>query len=85
MQKSMLDMVMSQIGDVSRYLPKGMALRQCHMHGSYLQHYKQEANCPTCASMLPDGVSGNGTSPTQIEYYIDIRDGINPHKDHDMF
>lgn len=75
MQKSILDMVMSQIGPVARYLPKGMRIMNCDMHGSYLAHYKsKEPVCPVCKDMVPDpnNNQGNGPTASEVEHYIDI-------------
>lgn len=68
--KSMLDMVMSQIGPVSRYLPRGMEICQCEIHGSYLSHYKaKDKACPVCKESVS---TGNGSTATQVEHYIDL-------------
>ena len=78
-----LSEVVGQIGE--RYLPRGMKLYDCHIHGLFLAHYTTPADkviCPICA--IPTQ-NGNGTTATQIEHYIDLKHGIDPTKDRDGF
>ena len=68
-----------QIGlaGVAKYLPKGMKLHTCEMHGMYLQHYTQSTpSCPACAHWASLN-GGNGTTATEIEHFIDVKDHIN--------
>lgn len=63
-----------QIGleSISRYLPKGYKLCPCDLHGAYLTHYTaKEPLCPLC---IKTG-GGEGVTATQVEHYIDLRDG----------
>ena len=65
-----------QIGleTVTRYLPKGMKLHNCEMHGMYASHYKETSPlCPICPSINPEG---NGTTASQVELFIDLKDAI---------
>jgi hypothetical protein len=68
----------NEIGEegVSRYLPKGMKLCNCHMHGKYLAHYSDKNPlCPLCTQSTVSG-EGNGTTASDVELFIDIRDAI---------
>jgi hypothetical protein len=64
-----------------RYLPRGMRIDNCDVHGGFLTHYKaKEALCPLCIKQDP---AANGTTATEVEHFINIRDvlapGQNPH------
>ncbi len=68
------------IGTVERYLPRGMKLGYCDMHGHYLKHYTSDGICPQCIGHDP---KSDGTTASDMEHYIEIRqalgmDGINP-------
>lgn len=78
--KNNLQKAIDQVGleAVVRYLPKGMSLHNCTMHGKYLAHYTTPADkltCPLCNFPTQDG---NGTTATEVEHYIDIRDAVAP-------
>lgn len=63
----------NQIGmdGVIRYLPKGMRLHPCDIHGYYLAHYKNtNPVCPLCS--MPTQ-TGEGVTATQVEKEIDER------------
>jgi len=65
-----------QIGleTVTKYLPKGMKLCQCDMHGGYLAHYTDKNPlCPLCQVATN---AGNGTTASEVELYIDLHDMI---------
>lgn len=71
--KNGLQKSMEQIGVEStlRYLPKGMKLCNCDVHGYYLAHYKTtNATCPLCPIQNP---AANGTNATEVEHYIDLQ------------
>jgi hypothetical protein len=81
-KKHPLEDVIKSIGadGVSKYLPKGMKLHYCDLHGHYLSHYSGEGLCSLCVNPNPEA---NGTSASEIEHYINIRemvgmDGTNP-------
>ena len=58
---------------VTRYLPKGMKIHPCDLHGHYLAHYKEpDPVCPLC---IKTG-GGEGTSATDIEHWINIKDNV---------
>lgn len=74
--KNGLQKSIDQIGEFNtlRYLPKGMKICNCDVHGSYLAHYKTEnPTCPLCPLQDP---SANGTNATEMEHYIDIKDVV---------
>jgi hypothetical protein len=61
---------------VERYLPKGMKLYPCDIHGHFLEHYSnKEPVCPLCISHNP---KAEGTPATQVEHFINIRDMVAP-------
>ncbi|AGR46887.1 hypothetical protein JL_4 [Bacillus phage JL] len=68
----------NQIGmeGVVRYLPKGMKLHPCDLHGSFLAHYKDEL--PTCPLCIQHNHAAEGTTATEVEHYINIRDLVAP-------
>jgi hypothetical protein len=73
----------NQIGmeGVVRYLPKGMKLHPCDLHGMFLSHYKAEN--PVCPLCVQTG-TGEGTTATDVEHYINIRDMVAPpHNPHE--
>lgn len=59
------------LGTVTRYLPKGMKLHTCDIHGKFLCHY-QDTNpiCPLCANISSDG---NGQDATQTELAMNLK------------
>lgn len=63
------------LGAVTRYLPKGMKLCDCDIHGKFLCHYSDSnPMCPLCANVTN---SGNGQDATQTELAINFRDLAN--------
>ena len=75
-QHPLADVVKSiGVDGVQKYLPKGMKLNYCDLHGHYLQHYSGDGLCPLCTGHNPEA---DGTTATQVEHYIDIRDAIDP-------
>lgn len=63
-----------QIGEdaVIRYLPKGMKLCSCDIHGKFLCHYSDSNPiCPLCANVTNEG---NGQDATSTELAINLRD-----------
>lgn len=71
--KNGLQKAIDQIGEIGvlRYLPKGLKLHNCDIHGKYLAHYKQDNPlCPLCPA--PTG-NGNGTTATEVEHLIELR------------
>jgi hypothetical protein len=68
----------NQLGEITvgRYLPKGAKLHDCDMHGKYLAHYTDSsALCPMCIKHDP---RAEGTTATEVELYIDLRDMLAP-------
>lgn len=51
----------------------GMAMGFCDLHGHYA--FTKVADCPVCPSP-------NGTTATEVEHYIDIKDAIDPTSGH---
>lgn len=77
-EKNAIQKSIDQIGleATVRYLPKGMKLYPCDIHGHYLAHYTDRmALCPLCIEHNPEA---EGTTATQVEHFIDIRDAIAP-------
>lgn len=74
--KNNIQKAVDQIGELTvlRYLPKGMKLHDCPMHGKFLAHYKDEN--PLCPLCNMDSGSGNGTTATDMQHYIEIRDAV---------
>jgi hypothetical protein len=74
-----LQKAIDQLGEltVARYLPKGMKLHPCLVHGHFLAHYK-DANpvCPLCIPSTESG-NGNGTTSEEVELFINLKDAIN--------
>lgn len=73
-----IEAVLGQLGTeaFNRYLPKGMRLHNCAVHGNYLAHYSSPADklsCPTCSIAT---TNGNGTTATAVQHYIDMRDQV---------
>jgi hypothetical protein len=78
MDKNGLQKSIDQIGleGVVKYLPKGMKLHPCDLHGHFLSHYSDtNPTCPLCISHSP---VAEGVTATEVEHYIDIRDMIAP-------
>lgn len=76
MSKNELQKSIDQIGEgtVLRYLPKGMKVHPCDIHGNFLSHYKDKNPlCPLCSADTGDG---NGTTASEVELFIDMRDGL---------
>lgn len=78
-----LQKAIDQLGEVTvqRYLPKGMKINNCDIHGGFLSHYSDpNPLCPLC--IVPE-TKANGTDATDMEHYIDLKDaiapGTNPH------
>lgn len=72
-----------QLGEdaVLRYVPKGMKLHPCDIHGKFLAHYKDSNPlCPLCSA--PSG-NGNGTTASDIELFIDLKDAVNKEINHE--
>lgn len=78
---SNLQKAIDQIGQeviLERYQPKGMKLHFCQIHGAFLSHYSDKnPECTTCREMMASN-EGNGTTATQVEHFINIRDMIAP-------
>jgi len=75
---SNLSKACAQIGPmaVQKYLPKGMALHPCDIHGHFLSHYSNDNPlCPLCISHNP---AAEGTSASDVELYINLRDANGP-------
>ncbi|MMZ43585.1 hypothetical protein D1872_51450 [compost metagenome] len=76
--KNTIQKSIDQIGlsAVERYLPKGMRIHPCDIHGHFLAHYTDENPiCPLCIKHNPQA---EGTNATDVELYIDLRDSIRP-------
>ena len=76
MNRNELQKAVDQIGEVGviQYLPKGMKLHDCPIHGKFLSHYKDSNPlCPLCNTATNDG---NGVNATDAEVAIDIRDAL---------
>lgn len=79
LQKSIEQMGKEQ---VSRYLPKGMRIHTCNMHGGFVAHYKNKSPlCPLCIKEAPP-TEGNGITATQVELFIDMRDNMQAVQDY---
>lgn len=76
-KKHPMEDVIKSIGidGAQKYLPKGMKLLYCDLHGHYLQHYKTDGLCPLCVA---HDAKAEGTTATEVEHYINIRDLIDP-------
>lgn len=76
--KSNYDLVKSQIGDVR--LPSGVKACECPIHGTYLAVDKKDSDCPCpyCSVYMDTNTNdkGNGTTASQLEQAIDVRDAI---------
>ena len=79
--KSGLQKAIDQIGITpiaEKYYPKGMRVLQCQIHGAYMAHYTDpNPVCPTCMT-ITNCSEGNGTTATEMEHYIDLRDMCSP-------
>lgn len=70
--KNGLQKAMDQIGSfaVAKYIPKGMKICPCDLHGAFLSHYKNTSPlCPLCIKTDP---SANGTISGEVSLYIDL-------------
>lgn len=79
MEGNNLQKAIDQIGmmGVQKYLPKGMKLHPCDLHGHFLSHYS-DSN-PTCPLCIKHDPQAEGTTATEMELFIDLRDaGIAP-------
>ena len=72
--KTELQKSIDQIGidTVVRCL-RGANIHYCEMHGHYATAKDSEPTCPVCALTVGNG-TGNGTTATEVEHYIDIKD-----------
>lgn len=79
-----LQKAIEQLGEITvqRYLPKGMAMHNCDIHGGFLSHYK-DSN-PLCPLCITPETKANGTDASDVELYINLRDALapatNPHE-----
>ena len=82
---SALQKAVDQIGVMGindRYAPRGMKVYFCEIHGAYLSPIgEQNPTCPLCQAAT---TNGNGTTATQVEHFINVRDMVapptNPHE-----
>ena len=80
--KNGLQKAIEQIGEASvlKSIPTGARICRCDLHGHYMVMADiTQPMCPLCPATPPN----NGTTATEVEHYIDIReaignDGINP-------
>lgn len=80
--KNNIQKSIDQIGleGVMRYLPKGMLLMNCDMHGKYLSHYSSKEHiCPLCVQTG----TGEGVTATEVEHLIDLREQYEEHNNED--
>lgn len=73
--KNEIQKAIDQVGQdaIQRYLPKGMKLNPCAIHGHYLTHYTDSlAVCPLC---IKTG-TGEGVTATQVEHWINLKDSV---------
>ena len=81
-----LQKAVDQIGIVcirEKYEPKGFKVCNCEVHGYYLAPAGEEnPQCPRCQEVV-EVPGGNGTTATEVEHYINVRDMVvpptNPH------
>lgn len=77
-QQNNLQKAIDQIGEINvlKYLPKGMKLHGCDIHGKFLAHYKENNPlCPLC-SMSANAGEANGTTASQVELFINLTDAV---------
>lgn len=76
MEKNNLQKSIDQLSmdTVRRYLPKGMAIHPCDLHGHFLAHYSN--NNPTCPLCIKHDPQAEGTTASEVELYIDLRDAM---------
>ncbi|MNP37019.1 hypothetical protein D3C76_1304430 [compost metagenome] len=77
MKRNHIQKALDQAGPgILRYLPRGMKLHNCDIHGIYGCHYTDQGPCcPICSSTLS---TGNGVTASDVELYIDLRDSMDP-------
>lgn len=76
--KNEIQKSIDQIGmeGVTRYLPKGMKLHPCDLHGMFLAHYRDtNPLCPLCTQ---HDSNAEGTTATAVEHFINLRDMVAP-------
>jgi len=59
---------------VQRYLPKGLKIHPCDIHGSFLSHYS-DTN-PICSLCVSHNPAAEGTTASSIEHWIDLKDHV---------
>ena len=65
---------------VERQLPKDVVIHMCEIHGGFIAR-KDDTNpmCPLChAYESTEPNTGNGTTATEMELLIDLKDSITP-------
>jgi len=75
MEHSQLHKALTEIeGQIGKsYLPRGMKIATCPIHGNYLAHYSQaNASCPQCATVLASSAA-NGDDASSMYHEIDMR------------
>lgn len=70
-----LQKAIDQIGfdAVRKSIPQAI-IGLCDMHGHYMSSSNTESKCPGCMA-TPSGM-GNGVTASDVEHYIDLRDGM---------
>jgi hypothetical protein len=76
--KNAIQKSIDQIGmeAVTRYLPRGVKLYPCDIHGHFLAHCKNEM--PICPLCVQHNHEAEGTTATEVEHFINVRDAIAP-------
>lgn len=72
MEKHPINDVIKSIGmdTTVRYLPKGMKLHACDVHGHFLAHYKDDN--PLCSLCTARDPRSEGITASEVELYIDL-------------
>jgi hypothetical protein len=72
MEKHPINDVIKSIGmdGTLQYLPKGMKLHPCDVHGMFLAHYK-DSN-PLCSLCTARDPRSEGITASEVEHYIDV-------------